>query len=54
MAVGGRLFAVMGEAPIMEAVIIHRVTQDNFRQQTLFETCLPALVNAPQPAHFKF
>lgn len=52
--VGGRLFAVVGEPPVMEAVMIHCVAKDNYRQQALFETCLPVLANAPRPTRFEF
>lgn len=52
--VGGRMFVVTGEAPVMEATLIERVSADGFRQTGLFETCLPVLDNAPQPEHFKF
>lgn len=52
--VGGRLFAVIGEPPVMEAVMIHCVAKDNYRQQALFETCLPVLANAPRPTRFEF
>ena len=54
LAVGGRLFAVVGEPPVMEAVMIHCVAPNNFRQQALFETCLPVLANAPRPTRFEF
>lgn len=52
--VGGRLFAVIGEAPIMEATVTERVSADSFRHEVIFETCLPVLENAPQPARFAF
>ena len=52
--VSGRLFAVLGEPPVMEAVIIHCVAKDNYRQQALFEICLPVLANVPQPSRFEF
>lgn len=54
LAVGGRLFAVIGEAPVMQATLIRRVTEDAFRADALFETCVPQLANAPLPARFKF
>lgn len=53
LADGGRLFAVIGEAPVMEAVLDTRVGAD-VRRQDLFETGLPALRNAPQPERFVF
>ena len=40
---GGRLLAIVGEAPAMQA-----------RLMTLFETCIAALNNAPQPERFVF
>jgi protein-L-isoaspartate(D-aspartate) O-methyltransferase len=51
---GGRLFAVIGEVPIMQATLTQRIGQDAFRHETLFETCLPPLVNAPQVTKFEF
>ncbi len=54
LKVGGRLFAVVGEAPVMEARLITRLTEDAFHGVTLFETAIPALINAPQPARFIF
>ncbi|MES2012340.1 MAG: protein-L-isoaspartate O-methyltransferase [Pseudomonadota bacterium] len=52
--VGGRLFAVIGEMPIMEATLTLRVSEDAFRHTAIFETCLPPLVNAPQASKFEF
>lgn len=52
--VGGRLFAVVGEAPIMEATLTERVSESAYRQETIFETCLPVLENAPQATKFAF
>lgn len=47
---GGRLFAVRGHAPALEAVLLH--ADDNaLRAESLFETDLPYLVGAaPAPA----
>ena len=54
LKVGGRLFAVVGEAPVMEARLITRLTEDAYNSVALFETVVPALINAPQPARFTF
>jgi protein-L-isoaspartate(D-aspartate) O-methyltransferase len=54
LAVGGRMFVVVGEAPAMEATLITRISSDNFKTDVLFETCLPAIVNAPQAERFEF
>lgn len=51
---GGRLFAVIGEAPVMEATLITCLAADIFRTDKLFEICIPALENAPQPERFVF
>jgi protein-L-isoaspartate(D-aspartate) O-methyltransferase len=54
LAIGGRLFAVIGEAPVMEATLIRRVADQAFRTDVLFETCVPELTGAPQPERFSF
>lgn len=54
LSVGGRLFVVTGEAPIMQANLTQRISEDAFRHETLFETCLPQLINAPQTTKFEF
>ena len=51
---GGRLLAVVGEAPVMQARLITRVAGGACHSITLFETCIPALRNAPQPDRFVF
>ncbi len=52
--VGGRLFAVVGDAPVMEAKLITRVAQDTFESVNIMETCVAPLQNAPQPSRFVF
>jgi protein-L-isoaspartate(D-aspartate) O-methyltransferase len=54
LAVGGRMFVVVGDAPAMEATLITRISADNFKTDVLFETCLPAIENAPQAEKFAF
>jgi protein-L-isoaspartate(D-aspartate) O-methyltransferase len=54
LAVGGRMFVVVGDAPAMEATLITCISVDNFKTDVLFETCLPAIVNAPQAEKFEF
>jgi protein-L-isoaspartate(D-aspartate) O-methyltransferase len=51
---GGRLLAVVGEAPVMQAQLITQAGAGAASRVTLFETCIPALRNAPQPARFVF
>ena len=54
LTVGGRMFVVIGEAPAMQATMIRRISAHSFKRDVLFETCLPALKNAPQPQRFEF
>jgi protein-L-isoaspartate(D-aspartate) O-methyltransferase len=54
LKIGGRLFAVIGEMPVMQATLTTRVNEDSFRHDVFFETCLPALINAPQATKFEF
>ncbi|HEX2531038.1 MAG TPA: protein-L-isoaspartate O-methyltransferase [Burkholderiaceae bacterium] len=52
--VGGRLFAIIGEAPIMSAQLITRTSDTGYDTVKLFETCVKPLRNALTPSHFKF
>jgi len=54
LAVGGRLFVVVGEAPVMEARLVRRVSETAWATESLFETVIDPLVNAPRPARFSF
>lgn len=49
---GGRLFAFIGDSPLMEAVLITRVGDNEWSHEVLFETDVPELENAPQPERF--
>ena len=51
---GGRLFVIVGQPPIMQALLITRVGEQEWNQESLFEISVPALVNAPEPESFKF
>jgi protein-L-isoaspartate(D-aspartate) O-methyltransferase len=51
---GGRLLAVVGEAPVMEARLTTCAGGGAYSTVALFETCIPVLSNAPQPARFVF
>jgi protein-L-isoaspartate(D-aspartate) O-methyltransferase len=51
---GGRLFAVVGDKPVMEATLVRQPERGAFRTVKLFETLLKPLVNAPQPTRFRF
>jgi len=49
---GGRMFVITGEPPVMEAQLIHRLSDQEWQSETLFETDLPALQNAVYPQIF--
>jgi protein-L-isoaspartate(D-aspartate) O-methyltransferase len=54
LAIGGRLFVILGQSPVMEARLITRVDTQSWAEESLFETDLPALRNARQPQQFLF
>jgi protein-L-isoaspartate(D-aspartate) O-methyltransferase len=54
LAPGGRMFVVVGQLPIMEALLIRRTGASTFTRESLFETVLDPLDHAPQPERFVF
>ena len=52
--IGGRLFAIVGEAPVMEAKLITRVAPDTYETVNIMETCVAPLQNAEHPGRFVF
>lgn len=54
LAVGGRMFAVIGTGLAMEARLIERTGPEAWRSTSLFETVLKPLVGAPLPERFSF
>jgi len=54
LAIGGRLIAIVGTAPAMEVRRIRRVDAQSFKEESLFETVLPPLINALEPPRFVF
>lgn len=52
MTIGGRLFAILGDAPVMEATLVTRMNERDWSHDVLFETELPPLENAMQPERF--
>ena len=54
LRVGGRLLAIVGEAPAMSACLITRNTQDAWDTHKLFETSIAPLRNADRPSTFSF
>ena len=51
---GGRLFAVIGDEPVMKAVLVRQPRPGAFQHEEMFETMLKPLVNAAQPSRFRF
>jgi protein-L-isoaspartate(D-aspartate) O-methyltransferase len=54
LAPGGRLFFVTGSEPVMCATLITRSENGELLRESLCETLLPPLRNAPQPDPFTF
>ena len=52
LEVGGRLFAITGRAPAMEACLVTRTSSRQWDTESLFETVVPPLKGAPAPRHF--
>ena len=52
--IGGRLFAVVGEPPIMTARLVTCTAPGAFSNVDLFETVVAPLSNAEQPSRFRF
>jgi protein-L-isoaspartate(D-aspartate) O-methyltransferase len=54
LRVGGRLFAVIGSAPVMDAVLVRRVDDTEWIRESLFETVIEPLINAAAAERFVF
>lgn len=54
LACGGRLFAVVGDAPVMGARIVSCSAPGSFHATEIFETVLAPLVNCERPVRFRF
>lgn len=51
---GGRLFAIVGRKPIMQACIFTRMNEETWSKECLFETVVPPLEGIHNVAAFKF
>jgi protein-L-isoaspartate(D-aspartate) O-methyltransferase len=51
---GGRLFAVVGDPPVMTARLVSHVGPGSWTTVDLFETVVDPLINAAAPARFTF
>lgn len=54
LKVGGRLFAFVGESPVMKARLVTRVGEQEFATEDIFETVVAMLDNAPPVEEFRF
>lgn len=54
LKVGGRLIAIRGEEPVMRAVSVTRVGEQDFRTVELFDTVAPRLQGFAEASHFSF
>jgi protein-L-isoaspartate(D-aspartate) O-methyltransferase len=54
LVVGGRLFVTVGIGPTMEARKVTRTGPSDWTRESLFETRIEPLVNAPRPPAFVF
>jgi len=54
LRIGGRLFAVVGEAPVMDAILVRRVDTAEWIRESLFETVIEPLINATAARRFVF
>ncbi len=54
LTVGGRMLAVVGKDADMSVQIIKRVTEREWQTDTVFETSIPAMLNAESKPEFEF
>ena len=54
LKVGGRLLAILGQEPVMQATLFTRVAANQFSRQELFDTVAARLPGFPEPSRFQF
>jgi protein-L-isoaspartate(D-aspartate) O-methyltransferase len=54
LKVGGRMLAIVGEAPVMSCNVITRVADSAYDTVKVFETNVKPLTGAAVPSHFEF
>ena len=54
LKVGGRLVAIVGQRPVMQALRIQRTDPRGLERTALFDTVAQRLVNFPEPTRFRF
>ena len=54
LKVGGRLAAIVGQEPVMRALLVTRTGEASFARTELFDTVAARLHGFPEPTRFKF
>ena len=54
LKVGGRLFAIVGQDPVMQAQFITRTSSTSYQSATPWDSVAPRLANFPEPSKFQF
>lgn len=54
LAPGGKLFAIIGTNPVMQAQLHTLDIDGEWHERVIFETCLPPLIDHSKPKHFIF
>ncbi len=54
VAIGGRIFSLIGRDPSLMAVLLRRVTKESWSKQILFESTVPRLLHAGDSEPFNF
>ncbi|MFM2240561.1 MAG: hypothetical protein RJA69_1935 [Pseudomonadota bacterium] len=54
LTIGGRLIAIVGSDPVMQATLFTRTGERQFSSTVLWDTSVPALQNFAQPSRFHF
>jgi protein-L-isoaspartate(D-aspartate) O-methyltransferase len=54
LAPAGRLVAIVGQEPVMQAVLVTKIAERQYRRVALFDTVAPRLDHFPEPTRFTF
>jgi len=54
LQIGGRLAAIVGDDPVMQATLVTRTSDTNYRTVQNWDTVAPRLLNFTEPSRFQF
>ena len=54
LKIGGRLVGIVGDEPVMRAIVVTRYSDTSYTTVQPWDTVAPRLQNFPEPSHFKF